>query len=152
MVMVERHCEHVLDTGALGILPEPVVPEPLRPSADAEAAHRAGEEPLWSESWYFDFVDSQQGIGGWVRLGLIPNQHAAWITALLCGPDMPTVAVVDFGVELPHDPGDVRTETSNSRLPPPRRCRTTASGCVAAARHMTTRPRCCGGKPVGRSR
>ncbi len=110
MVMVERHCEHVLDTGALGILPEPVVPEPLRPSADDEAAHRAGEEWLWSESWYFDFVDPQQGIGGWVRLGLIPNQHAAWITALLCGPDMPTVAVVDFGVELPDDPGDVRTE------------------------------------------
>ena len=62
-------------------------------------------------SWYFDFVDPQPGIGGWVRLGLIPNQHTAWITALLCGPDMPTVAVVDFGVELPHDPGDVRTET-----------------------------------------
>ena len=46
-----------------------------------------------------------------MRLGLIPNQHTAWITALLCGPDMPTVAVVDFEVELPDDPGDVRTDT-----------------------------------------
>ena len=110
MVMIERHCQHVLDTNALDVLPEPVAPEPLRPSAGDEAAHPAGDEPLWSESWYFDFADPQQGIGGWVRLGLIPNQNTAWITALLCGPDIPTVAVVDFEAALPDDPALVHTD------------------------------------------
>ena len=85
-------------------------PNRLRPSADDEGAHEPGDEPLWSESWYFDFADAGQGVGGWIRLGLIPNQRTAWINALLCGPDMPTVAVNDFEAALPDDPGTVRTD------------------------------------------
>jgi len=103
MVMLQRHAQHVLDTDALALLP-------LRPSAGDEGPHPAGDEPLWSESWYADFVDERQGIGGWFRLGLIPNENTAWINALLCGPDMPTVAVVDFDARLPADPALVRTD------------------------------------------
>ncbi len=91
MVMLQRHCQHVLDTDALDILPEPVVAEPLTPVADDEGAHPADDEPLWNESWYFDFADPRQGVGGWVRLGLIPNQNTSWITGLLCGPEIPMV-------------------------------------------------------------
>ena len=109
MTMLQRHCEHVLDTDALEILPAPAAVEPLRPSPDDEAAHTATDEPLWSESWYADFADAAQGLGGWVRLGLVPNQQTAWLHALLCGPDLPTVAVVDFEVPLPEDPWAVRT-------------------------------------------
>ena len=87
MVMLRRHSQHVLDTDALEILPEPAAPEPLSPSTDDEGAHAATDEPLWNESWYFDFVDAQQGVGGWIRLGLYPNQQTAWINALLCGPE-----------------------------------------------------------------
>jgi hypothetical protein len=72
-----------------------------------EGAHPPGPEPLWSESWYFDFVDEAAGIGGWIRLGLMPNQDVAWINALVCGPAMPTVALVDFHAPLPADPGEV---------------------------------------------
>ncbi|HET6732271.1 DUF7065 domain-containing protein, partial [Mycobacterium sp.] len=96
MVMLQRHCQHALDTDALSILPEYVAAEPLTPTADDEGAHTAGDEPLWSESWYFDFADPRQGIGGWIRLGLMPNQHTLWITGLLCGPDIPTYALLDF--------------------------------------------------------
>jgi hypothetical protein len=96
MVMLQRHCQHVIDTDALAELPEPVVAEALTPVADDEGAHPAGDEPLWNESWYFDFADRQQGIGGWVRVGLYPNQDTSWITGLLCGPDIPTFALVDF--------------------------------------------------------
>ena len=110
LVMLRRHSQHVLDTDALATLPEPAAPEALQPSADDEGAHRPGAEPLWSESWYADFVDEEQGIGGWFRLGLIPNQNTAWVNALLCGPDMPTVAVNDFEAQLPGDPGVVRTD------------------------------------------
>ncbi len=39
-----------------------------------------------------------------------PNQQAAWVQALLCGPDLPTVAVVDYEVPLPADPWALRTD------------------------------------------
>ena len=69
-----------------------------------ELAHAATDEPLWSESWYADFVDAAQGLGGWFRIGLIANQQTAWVHALLCGPDLPTIAIVDFEVPLPERP------------------------------------------------
>jgi hypothetical protein len=110
MVMLQRHCQHVLDTDALAILPEPVALEPLTPAAADEGPHGASHEPLWNESWYFDFADPAQGIGGWIRLGLYPNQRAAWVNALLCGPEMPTVAINDFEAAMPDDPAAVRTD------------------------------------------
>jgi hypothetical protein len=110
MVMLRRHCQHVLDTDALAVLPEPVAAEPLIPERDDESPHLPGREPLWNESWYFDFADPQHGIGGWVRLGLYPNQPAAWINAIVCGPDMPTIAINDFGAAVPDDPAAVHTD------------------------------------------
>ncbi|MGV0790922.1 DUF7064 domain-containing protein [Mycolicibacterium sp. XJ1819] len=102
MTLLKRHCQHVLDTDALAILPEPVALQPLAPQAADEAAHPPTDEPLWNESWYFDFVDPGQGVGGWVRLGLMPNEDIRWTNVLLCGPDMPTVALLDW-----HDGGDI---------------------------------------------
>lgn len=116
MAMMERHAQHVIDTGALDILPDPSQPEPLQPNAEDEARHPKTDEPLWSESWYFDFVDPGQSVGGWVRLGLIPNQKHAWINALLCGPDMPTVAILDFEVPLPADHAHVSTDDVDLEL------------------------------------
>jgi hypothetical protein len=109
MTMLQRHCEHVLDVDALATLAAPTAAEPLRPSDDDESAHTATGEPLWSESWYADFADAASGFGGWVRVGLIPNQKAAWLHALLCGPNLPTVAVADFEVPLPADPWALQT-------------------------------------------
>jgi hypothetical protein len=110
MTMLERHCDHVLDTDALATLPAAAAPEPLRPSEEDELAHAPTDQPLWSESWYADFVDAVQGLGGWFRIGLVANQQTAWVHALLCGPDMPTVAVVNSEVPLPTDPWVLRTD------------------------------------------
>ena len=103
LTMLERHTSHVLDTGALEVLP-PAVGRALQPDPAEENAHQPGGEPLWSESWYWDFVDTDHAVGGWIRLGLIPNQGHAWINALVCGPDMPTVALLDFQAPLPANP------------------------------------------------
>jgi hypothetical protein len=103
MAMIARQCQHVLDTGALEILPAPTVPEPLQPNAEDEGRHPPAGEPLWSESWYFDFADPAQDIGGWIRLGLIPNQNHAWLNGLLCAPGKPTIAVLDFEAPVPED-------------------------------------------------
>ncbi|GAB3221550.1 phosphotransferase [Mycolicibacterium hippocampi] len=113
MTMLARHCEHVLDTDALAVLPEAAQPEPLSPLAEDEGPHAPGDEDLWNESWYFDFADAQQDVGGWVRLGLVPNQKTGWINALVCGPDMPTIAIVDFAADLPTDPAEIRTESAH---------------------------------------
>ncbi|OBH98218.1 phosphotransferase [Mycobacterium scrofulaceum] len=109
MTMLQRHCDHVLDTDALATLPPAQTPGPLRPAEDDELAHAPTAEPLWSESWYSDFADVAQGLGGWFRLGLIANEGKAWVHALLCGPDMATVAV-DAQVPLPPDPWELRTD------------------------------------------
>ncbi len=109
MTMLQRNCDHVLDTDALATLPAAETPEPLRPAEDDELAHAPTAEPLWSESWYADFVDAAQGLGGWFRIGLIANQQTALVHALLCGPDLPTVAV-DAQVPLAADPWLLRTD------------------------------------------
>ncbi|MDX1872878.1 phosphotransferase [Mycolicibacterium sp. 120266] len=118
MTMLHRHCEHVLDTDALATLPDSAAPQPLTPNPGDELPHQPTDEPLWSESWYFDFVDASQGIGGWVRLGLMPHQRTAWVNALVCGPDIPTVAINDFEVALPADPGHVGTTGFELKLIP----------------------------------
>jgi hypothetical protein len=98
---MERNAQHVLDTDALAVLPAHSTPEPLQPGRDDEGEHPQTDEPLWSESWYFDFVDPGQDVGGWLRLGLIPNEGHAWINALLCGPGLPTIAVLEWDAPLP---------------------------------------------------
>lgn len=115
LTMLDRHSSHVLDTGALEVLPQPTQSQALQPDPADEAAHTPGEEPLWNESWYWDFADPEQGIGGWIRLGLMPNQNVAWINALVCGPDIPTVACVDFQAALPENPNDIRSGTTELR-------------------------------------
>ena len=116
MAMMERHAQHVLDTGALDVLPAAAAPEALRPEPSDEGAHPAGDEQLWSESWYFDFVDPAQDVGGWIRLGLIPNEGHAWINALLCGPGMPTIAVLDWTAAIPTSHEHVSTADAELRL------------------------------------
>lgn len=111
LTMLDRHAHHVLDTGALDLLPQAAKSSALQPDPADEAAHRPGDEPLWNESWYWDFADPEQGVGGWIRLGLIPNQNTAWINAVVCGPDIPTVALLDFHAPLPADPNDVHSGT-----------------------------------------
>jgi hypothetical protein len=116
MTMIARHCNHVLDMDAMAILPAPSTPEPLQPNPEDEGVHDPTDEALWSESWYFDFADPNQDVGGWLRLGLIPNQGHAWINALLCGPHMPTIAVLDFEAALPDDHTHVHTDCVDLEL------------------------------------
>ena len=82
--------------------------EPLRPLPSDEAAHQPADEALWNESWYFDFADSAAGIGGWIRLGLYPNEGQAWVNGLICGPGLPTVALNDFRAAVPTDPNNTQ--------------------------------------------
>ena len=152
LTMLDRHSSHVLDTGALDVLPA----AREKPSAATGSGRRGGahpgDEPLWNESWYWDFADPEQGIGGWIRLGLMPNQNVAWINALICGPDIPTVALLDFHAPLPADPNDVcRQGDSNCGTAQRNRCRSYRVGVERpGAGPTTTRRPCCAASRAGR--
>lgn len=83
------------------------------PALDArdERHHEPGAEPWWNESWYFDFAAPDGSLGGYVRIGLYPNQGVAWYWACVVGEGRPLVTVVDHEVPLPV-PGslEVRSE------------------------------------------
>jgi hypothetical protein len=103
MTTVARYAQQILDLDALALLPPPGSGRPaaLRPQAGAEGRHVAGPEELWNESWYFDVVSEDAMTGLYTRLGLYPNLGVSWITAFICGPDRPTVAIIDFAAPLP---------------------------------------------------
>jgi hypothetical protein len=90
----------------------PASPAPAVPASSAdEQRHAPTDETLWSESWYLDFFDPEQGIGGYVRLGLYPGLRTAWYWACVVGPGRDLVTVIDHEVAIP--PGrshEIRTE------------------------------------------
>jgi hypothetical protein len=71
MTMLQRHVDHVLDTDALATMAAPTSVESLRPARDDESAHSATGEPLWSESWYADFMGYGQHRRRPQRRGLV---------------------------------------------------------------------------------
>jgi hypothetical protein len=77
---------------------------------DDELAHAPESDPLWGESWYFDFAQPDGSFGGYVRLGLYPNMKRAWWWAYLVGDGRPLVVVRDHDVPLPTQGLEVRTE------------------------------------------
>lgn len=72
--------------------------------------HSLGADRLWGESWYFDFA-TEEGIGGFLRLGTLPGHATAWVWACLVGQGpsgplsggraRPVVLVRDHEVPIP---------------------------------------------------
>lgn len=110
LTMFARSCELVIDIKALTVLPPPVTLPHLEPKPEDEEMHPFTDNPLHNESWYFDVVDTSQQIGVWARLGVTPNQPGSWYHALICGPNIPTVGLIDF--EIPHPKSDLVVTTS----------------------------------------
>lgn len=65
-----------------------------------EGRHPPDGGLYFNESWYFDF-SREDGTGGYVRLGLYPNQQVAWYWAYLVTPEHGLVVVRDHEVRLP---------------------------------------------------
>ncbi len=66
-----------------------------------EHRHPAGPDPLWEESWYFDFSSADGSVGGYVRLAIVPRDATAWFWAALVGRGRPLVALRDHDVPPP---------------------------------------------------
>jgi len=74
-------------------------------AASDEGRHRADDDALWNESYYADFVHEDGSIGGWLRLGLYPNQDLAWWTAWIVGPERRGVCSVRYDAPVPPGTG-----------------------------------------------
>src|SRR5262245_9556643 len=86
-------------------------PDPFAAQPADERPHEPGAEPLWSESWYFDFATTDATLGGYVRIGRYPSLGVVWYWACLVGSDRPLVTVLDHAVPLPDLPSlELRTD------------------------------------------
>jgi hypothetical protein len=103
LTTLARYAQQVLDLDALALLPQPGTGRPpaLRPAPRDEGRHAPGPEDLWNESWYFDAVSDDGATGVYTRIGLYPNLGVCWLTAFICGPRRPAVAIVDYAAPLP---------------------------------------------------
>jgi hypothetical protein len=73
----------------------------------------AGPDPWWADAWEIDFAATsgpaaEAGIGGFVRLALLPNQGVAWWWTGLLTPRL--VAVRDHEVPLPRAGLEIRAD------------------------------------------
>jgi len=69
-----------------------------------ESRHPAGAEPLWNESYYFDFHDRAGNFGGYVRVGLYPNLGVTWYWACVVGAGRPLVTLSEHAAAVPDAP------------------------------------------------
>ncbi len=85
----------------------------LTPDPADEGRHPPGDERLWGESWYYDFVTTDGATAGYVRVGLYPNLRTLWYWACLVRPTaaQPLVAVIDHDVPIPAEGGSVELRT-----------------------------------------
>ena len=77
----------------------------MRPSD--EQRRPPGPEPWWADAWEIDFA-ADSGVGGFVRLALLPAQGVAWWWTGLLTPRL--VAVRDHEVPLPRAGLEVRAD------------------------------------------
>jgi hypothetical protein len=70
----------------------------LKLEAKDEGRHLPGTDRFWGESWYHDFAAADGSYGGYLRLGLYPNQQLAWYWVHLVRRGEPLVVVRDHEV------------------------------------------------------
>ena len=110
MAWLERQAQQIIDLDAESLLAEAATTPPvLRPEPDDDGLHPPGAEEIWNESWYMDAVSDDGNLGMYVRLGRIPNQDLSVFMACICGPDRPSIMLVDQAAPLPaaDDPAQV---------------------------------------------
>jgi hypothetical protein len=85
-----------------------------------EGRHLPGTDQLWGESWYHDFAAADGSYGGYLRLGLYPNQEIAWYWVYLVRPGQPLVVIRDHAVPAPDraasDATHGRVEVASDRV------------------------------------
>jgi hypothetical protein len=71
------------------------------PVPENERRHEPDGDLLWNESYYLDWFNADGTVGGYIRVGFVPNLGSVWYWACLVGPDRPLVTVVSHDVAFP---------------------------------------------------
>ena len=83
--------------------------KPLRPSAEYTHSPKTSD-PLFNDSWYFNFFDTDNAVGGFTRIGRLPNQNSVnGILFIFNGKD--EVLMLNQGGALPPDADALRAGT-----------------------------------------
>jgi hypothetical protein len=103
MAVFGRAAQMAIDLNATELLPEPGAGAnaPLRPDPADEGTHDPGPEELWNESWYFDAISDDGGLGVYHRIGRLPNTDACLMTTCIVRPGEPAIMLVDPSAPLP---------------------------------------------------
>jgi len=79
-----------------------------------EGRHPVEDGEFWGESWYLDWAAADCSYGGYVRLGLYPNQRKAWWWIALVGQDRPLVLTVEHDMPCPDGEAAVDVSTPDA--------------------------------------
>lgn len=71
------------------------------PEVGDERRHPPSDNPLWNESWYFDFASPDGALAGYVRLGLYPNLGVSWYWAYVAQAGAPLLVVRHHEAPVP---------------------------------------------------
>ena len=69
-------------------------------AAADEGRHEPGDEELWGESYYLDFVSESGDLAGYTRIGVYPNLGVTWWTTSVVGDGRPLVSSIDHRLPL----------------------------------------------------
>ncbi len=69
-----------------------------------ERRHDPDDSELWNESYYLDWFADDGSMGGYVRVGFVPNIGQVWYWACFVEADGPLITVIDHEVPAPADP------------------------------------------------
>ena len=92
-------------------------------SATDEDRHLPGTDIFWGESWYHDFAAADGSYGGYLRLGLYPNQKVAWSWVYLVRKARPLFSLLFSQIpnsarkRVPQPRGAFRIPKSNPPFP-----------------------------------
>ncbi|RJP35402.1 MAG: hypothetical protein C4536_00895 [Actinobacteria bacterium] len=66
-------------------------------ATDAEFLHTPTQDFDWNESFYFNFTDPKREVGGWTRIGILPNQDTDMGAMMLYAGGSRILAVLQTG-------------------------------------------------------
>ena len=73
----------------------------FEPAGADEGRHPSTGHPLWEEAWHLDFATGDGSFGGYVRLGILPNQGVSWVWTAIVGDGRRLVTVVEHEAPIP---------------------------------------------------
>jgi hypothetical protein len=79
------------------------------PDPQDERLHPPTADEWWNESFYFDGVSDDGGLGVYARSGRVTNQGQALIVASVVGPGRPSLMLVVSGAPLPDTADETQT-------------------------------------------